>query len=85
MKKYAVCDPYTGEYSYYDSTVAMNVKIAEIILAESLRLRHDALWSVVEFNDDGSETWRNPQGEEIPNLDIIRTELQSGLTNVTQP
>ena len=75
MKKYAIIDVTTGEYAYYDDSQNMSKIVAEQILAAHLRLTHNALWSIVEENDDGSELWRNAVGDEIPDPIAVKAAL----------
>jgi hypothetical protein len=75
MKKYAIIDVTTGEYTYYDEFQDMSVIVAEQILTAHLRLTHNALWSIVEENEDGSKLWRNATGNEIPDPVAVKAAL----------
>jgi hypothetical protein len=75
MKKYAIIDVTTGEYTYYDESQDMSAVLAEQILTTHLRLTHNALWSIVEENEDGSRLWRNAAGDEIPDPIAVRAAL----------
>ena len=75
MKKYAIIDVTTGEYAYYDDSQDMSAIVAEHILAAHLRLTHNALWSIVEENEDGSKLWRNAVGDEIPDPIAVKAAL----------
>lgn len=77
MKKYAIIDVTTGEYTYYDDSQDMSAVLAEQILATHLRLTHNALWSIVEENEDGSKLWRNAADDEIPDPVAIRAALMA--------
>jgi hypothetical protein len=75
MKKYAIIDVTTGEYTYYDDSQDMSKIVAEQMLAAHLRLTHNALWSIVEENEDGSKLWRNAVGDEIPDPVAVKAAL----------
>lgn len=62
--KYAVLNPLTGEYNYTTVEELPNL-IAKTAIEVYLSQVHDTLYSVVQLNIDGTETWKSPQGSEI--------------------
>lgn len=73
--KYAIFDPLTGEYTRFSTLEDRKSVLAQRILDFYLQYAGGQLYSIVEVHDDNSETWRNPQGEEIENLEEIRQML----------
>lgn len=75
MKKYAIIDVTTGDYTYYDESQDLISTLAKNILDAHLALTHNQLWSIVNFNDDGSQTWRNAVGDEVPDPLVVKSAL----------
>lgn len=79
--KYKILNPLTGQYDTFDTFDAcadeLGIRAWEFYLLHT----HHNPYTVVEVNDDGSETWRNPTGEELhdPNavLDDVIEEIKA--------
>jgi len=82
MKKYAIRDFITGEYTFYDTDQDMITILAQQIIHSYLRLNHNSLWAVVEFNEDGSQTWRDATGNEIPDPVALRAQMEAELASL---
>ena len=79
--KYKILNPVTGQYDTFDTFDAcadeLGIRAWEFYLLHT----HHNPYTVVEINDDGSETWRNPTGDELhdPNavLDDVIEEIKA--------
>lgn len=73
---YKILNPINGEYvtvNTFEECENYLVDLAFNLLNHTL---HNSPYSVVTINEDGSQTWRNPQGEEILNFDKLRAEAK---------
>lgn len=75
--QYAVFNPASGIYDRASTTEERNILIAQIAYNYFLSHGTSMPYSVVEINEDGSEIWRNPQGEEIENGDVIMEYIKT--------
>ena len=75
--QYAVFNPAAGEYDRALTVEERNILIARTAYNYFLSHGTSTPYSVVEMNEDGSETWRNPQGEEIENGDVLMEYIKS--------
>jgi hypothetical protein len=75
--QYAILNPLTGVYSFVSTEQERTEKIAQQAWDFYLVHVQSAPYSVVETNEDGSKTWRNPQGDEIDDQVELRAQLQS--------
>lgn len=75
--QYAILNPLTGVYSFVSTEQERTEKLAQQAWEFYLIQVQSAPYSVVEANEDGSKTWRNPQGDEIDNPEEMRAQLQS--------
>ena len=73
--KYAIFDPLTGEYTRFNTPEERKSALAEKLINFYLHYASGQLYSVIEIHEDGSETWRNPQGDEIENQEELRRLL----------
>jgi len=77
MKKYAIINPLSGEYSYYtESSDIINI-LSQKILDSYLRLTDNKPWTMVEDKEDGGQIWRNAQGDEIPDPIALKQRLDA--------
>lgn len=75
MEIYKVLDGTTGLYVDCATKEEALDKVAEFALQYWLRYTHGYPYSIETSNEDGSVTWRNPLGEEIPNDQEIRAAM----------
>jgi hypothetical protein len=75
MQIYKVLDGMTGLYVDCATKEEALDKVAEYALQYWLRFTHGFPYSIETANEDGSVTWRNPLGEEIPNDQEIRAAM----------
>lgn len=62
---YKIFNPQTGQYAdAFDSAECLS-KLAETAWKYYCAHAHNAPYSICEMHEDGSQIWRNPQGEEI--------------------
>ena len=59
----------------FDEAVDMHQTLAEIIIEDHLVLSHNSLWIVADINEDGSQTWRNAIGDEVPSIGILKEKI----------
>lgn len=86
-KKYAYIHPTTREYLFEEERSVLVAKLAEY--AAQTYAEHycnGALITIVETNEDGSETWRNAAGDEVlspRDLEIsIRRLISTNITDI---
>lgn len=84
---YKIFNPATGEYVTAETVEACTDILINMAMSILNKFTQDAPYSVVTINEDGSETWRNPQGEEIVNLELLKqkAKAQVGSTLVSIP
>ncbi len=73
---YKILNPTTGEYTTAETLEACTEALADAAIYVLNKFTLDAPYSVVDINEDGSQTWRNPRGEEIVNLEELNTKLK---------
>lgn len=76
MKKYSVLNPTTGLYQDAETLDECLDLVSETSYNLLLNYTHNQPYSVVEIHDDGSETWRNPAGEEILSPAQIKANIK---------
>lgn len=74
--KYKLFNPNNGEYTEYISKEELAVGLAEAAYNLYLSYTHNSPYSVVIQNDDGSETWQNPQGETILSPKDVKKHIE---------
>lgn len=62
---YKILNPLNGEYVTANSADECFSFMADIALNLLTNYTHGAPYSVVDINEDGTQIWRNPQGDEI--------------------
>lgn len=62
---YKILNPLNGEYVTANDFEECLGFIADIALNLLTNYTHGAPYSAVDINEDGTQIWRNPQGEEI--------------------
>lgn len=83
--KFAVINPLTGIYTYTETVQERNQLIANLAWAFFLSHTHNEPFSCVTINEDGSEAWRTPTGEERLSPQQIEAMLAEVVTEETQP
>jgi len=76
MKKYTVLNPMTGLYQDAETIDECLNLVSQTAYNLLLNHTHEQPYSIVEINDDGSETWRNPAGEEILSPAQIKANIK---------
>jgi|688.fasta_scaffold1492433_1 hypothetical protein len=77
--KYALLDPATGQYEYFDSEADIKIKLAERALAFYLTHGHGVAYNTVTTDENGWETWSSSSAvTSIDEAEIIK-EIQSKL------
>jgi len=84
---YKIFNPLTGQYVTAETLETCTDALVNIAMSVLNNFTKDAPYSVVTINEDGSETWRNPQGEEIINLELLKqkAKAQVGIGLVSIP
>ena len=82
---YRVLNPDSGTYINCDTKEKAVKLVAEAAFSFYLKHTHGAPYSMVTFNDDGTETWRSARGEETINPEeqkalLAELELRMGAT-----
>jgi hypothetical protein len=77
---YKIINPENGEYVTKNTLEECVDFVAHVAINLLNSFTHNAPYSVVEINDDGSQVWRNPTGDEILNLQELQktTSLKLG-------
>lgn len=65
MKQYALLNPKTGSYELFNSREEAVPRFAEIALSLMLEHTQQSPFTIVETNEDGSQTWTAPDGSDI--------------------
>lgn len=63
--KYAVYDPTTGENKFYDTKDEALQNFWVTVISHAKSYFHGTAYTTVIFNDDGSQTWKNDNDEDI--------------------
>jgi hypothetical protein len=77
--KYAVLNPSTGEYTYKDTLEEILEATATCALDFYNLHTHNSPFTTIEVNEDGSEVWKNQQGETILSPADIQARINSKL------
>ena len=78
---YKVHNPYTGLYTDVDTIEELRSALAAEAWRAYTTLTHGQPFSVVTINADGSQVWRNPQGDDIPSAEEIQNIIQNNISN----
>lgn len=73
---YKILNPITGEYITVETVEACTEALADAAIYTLNKFTQDAPYSVVDINEDGSQVWRNPQGQETVNLEELTAKLK---------
>jgi len=73
---YKILNPTTGEYIAAETLEACTEALADTAMYLLNKFTLDAPYSVVDINEDGSQVWRNPQGQETVNLEELTAKLK---------
>lgn len=63
--KYAILNPSTGEYSFANDKDELVNLLTETAMNFYKLHVHGNIYSVVQTNSDGSETWTSPDGDAL--------------------
>jgi hypothetical protein len=77
QKIYKIFNPATGEYEPAATAEECKQKLAQRAWEFYFSYAHSTPYSIVEVHNDGSEVWRNPQGEEVLALEQVQTAIQN--------
>lgn len=78
MIKFAFWDTQRTAYRFFDTIDEVKLAIAEVAYAQHLAHTLGSPYSIVTYNEDGSETWQGTDGTEIANpQDIIQAIANS--------
>ena len=69
--KYKILNPMTGQYDTFDTFDDCANELGARAWEFYLLHTHYNPYTVVEVNDDGSETWRNPTSDELRDPDAV--------------
>lgn len=73
---YKVHNPYTGLYVDVDTIEELRSALAAEAWRAYMTLTHGQPFSAVTINADGTQVWRNPQGDEIPSPEDIQKSIE---------
>ena len=84
---YKVLNPLNGEYLTANTAEECVEFVADLAVNLVNNLTHNAPYSIVEINEDGSQIWRNPAGEEMVNMEQVKkqTKLRVGMPLTSIP
>lgn len=76
---YKVLNPGNGSYSSHEGLDECFEQIIKVAYAFYVSHTHNIPFSIVTVNSDGSETWRSPDGKDMPSpeesLNMMRNAL----------
>jgi hypothetical protein len=74
---YKILNPLNGEYTTANSFEECSEFVADLAVNILNNFTQNAPYSVVDINEDGSQTWRTPQGVEIVNLEELTVKIKT--------
>lgn len=74
---YKVLDPTIGQYTDCKTKDELLVQLSKLAYKFYMSHTHNNPYTMVTINEDGSETWRNAQGEEILSPAQIEEMIQN--------
>lgn len=77
--EYRLLDPNVGLYTTYNTLKEVQTASAKMAFEFFMAHTHQTPYVVVTINDDGSETWRAPDGDERVNPDEIAALIEEGI------
>lgn len=87
QKIYAVFNGDTGEYTRVNTIDECLDKVVQNAYLMLMHYTHDSPYSVVQINDDGTETWYSASGEEILSptqiKDSIKLRVKTNLISIS--
>lgn len=84
MKKiYRVFQPYTGVYTDADTLEQTPTMLAQAAWSAYLTLTHNSPVVEITINTDGTQTWRNLDGEILPNYDELNRLIEQSLSQTS--
>lgn len=63
--KYAIFNAETGLHEYFDTEDAAREAFWESLVYYAIKYNQSMTYATVIVNDDGSEVWKNEQGQEL--------------------
>lgn len=72
MQKYVTLNPDTGSHVFHDTPEQAIEAFNAQVIALAKSYFHNAVYAVVTYNADGSETWENQDGEHIMKVSAQR-------------
>jgi len=75
--QYAILSPVTGTYTKVDDPKQVPALIAQAALDFYLAHTHQSPYTIINVNDDGSETWTSIKGEVL--FDSVEAKKQLDL------
>lgn len=78
---YKVLNPLNGEYLTANTPDECAEFVADLAINMLNSATHNAPYSVVEINEDGSQVWRNPVGSEIIQRPSFLAKATSNVRN----
>ena len=89
MKKYKVFNPEEGQYYQYFTLEECHKEVFQCMWAMYLKHTHNQPYVVVTINENGSETWAAPSGEDLTDFqnlyDAMQKRMQDALAALTKP
>jgi hypothetical protein len=76
MKKYKVFDPTIGQYQVYFTLEQCQNAVFKNMWDTYLKFTHDQPYIVVTLNEDGSEKWTAPSGEDLADFQKLHEVVQ---------
>jgi hypothetical protein len=73
---YKILNPLNGEYVTANTIEECEVYVVDLAFNLLNHVTHNAPYSVIDIKEDGSQVWRNPQGEEIADFDKLKEEAR---------
>lgn len=72
---YKVLDPRNGTYTTHTTVDLCLEHVMKVAYEFYLQHTHNVPYSMVIARTDGSETWKTPQGVDIPNQEALRAKM----------
>lgn len=85
ITKYAVLNPYTGEYSYTQKRKDAISMATDIAYTEYEKLCYGNIITTIELNDDGTETWTSQSGEPVISPNEMKKQFRKKLEENSIP
>ena len=79
MIKYRLFNPVTGNHTDYQDLDILKKDLPKVILDFYLHHCHNAPYSVITVNEDNSESWADPVGDDILDLKKVLEDLSKNI------